>query len=115
MNKVEKIKQTKGFLGKSLVVMAALGSITMASATTTVDDGSFEDLRAVLTSWLQGSLGKILALLGFVGTFLVYLMTHKGSVLFVGILISLIAGGLVGISEVFFNIGTSTFDAPAVP
>lgn len=75
----------------------------------TVDDGSFEDLYGVFQSWLEGSLGKLLALLGFIGTFIIYLMTHKGSVLFVGVIISLIAGGVVGISQTFFNVGTSSF------
>jgi hypothetical protein len=91
-------------------VAGALAMIgTSAMATTTVNNGSFEQLMVVFSGWLQGALGKLLALLGFIGTFIIYLMTHKGSVLFVGILISLIAGGIVGISETFFNIGNSSF------
>lgn len=96
---------------KAFVMLAGLGFASNAMAQST-DDGSFDDLYVVFEDWLGGSLGKILALLGFVGTFLVYMMTHKGSVLFIGILISLIAGGLVGISDTFFGIGGSSFDTP---
>ena len=53
----------------------------------------------------------MLALIGFAGTFIVYMMTHKGSVLMIGIVISLLAGGMVGISEIFFNAGKDSFNA----
>jgi len=94
---------------KAMVGLATLGAGSSLMAAD-VDDGSFEDLFDVFTSWLGGSLGKLLALLGFAGTFIVYMMTHKGSVLFIGIVISLIAGGIPGISQTFFNAGTNSFD-----
>jgi len=55
------------------------------------------------------NLGKTLSLLGFIGTFIIYSMTHKGYVLMIGIITSLIAGGLVGISSTFFNAGQAAF------
>ncbi len=90
------------------LALAAAVALTGTSAFATAGD-SFGDLFTTFSSWLQGNLGKLLALLGFAGTFIVYMMTHKGSVLFIGIVISLIAGGLVGISETFFNAGTTAF------
>jgi len=58
---------------------------------------------------MSANLGKLLALIGFAGTFMVYMMTHKAAVLFFGIIISLIAGGMVGISSIFFEAGTASF------
>ena len=107
--------QNKSKLGKGLLALAAIGAATsaMASATTTSgwaeDTDSFGDLLGTFIDWLGGNLGKLLALLGFIGTFIIYLMTHKGSVLFIGIVISLIAGGLVGIVATFFNAGSAAF------
>lgn len=86
-----------------------LGSSAFAGG---VEDGAFEDLFNTFKEWLSGSLGKLLALLGFIGTFIIYLMTHKGSVLFIGVIISLIAGGIVGISQTFFTIGEGAFQNP---
>lgn len=68
---------------------------------------SFSKLRLDLQNKISGNLGKLFALVGFVGTFIAYLTTHKGSVLFTGAVISIVAGGLVGIIGMFFNAGTS--------
>lgn len=105
---MEKIAKKQSGLNKKLGVAAAVALLTAANASATTGD-SFGDLFTTFSTWLSGNLGKLLALLGFAGTFIVYMMTHKGSVLFIGIVISLIAGGLTGISETFFNAGTSAF------
>jgi len=111
---VSKIEE-KGKMSKALVAAAVL---TMGSSLFAADnnyqswastDDSFGDLLGTFIQWLTGNLGKTIALLGFIGTFIIYLFTHKGSVLFIGILISLIAGGLVGIVATFFNFGASAF------
>ncbi|MFL1706621.1 hypothetical protein ACHJH3_06395 [Campylobacter sp. MOP7] len=70
---------------------------------------SFSALRQDLEGKIGGNLGLLMGLLGFVGTFIAYIFTHKGSVLFTGGLLSLIAGGLTGIISYFFNVGTSGF------
>lgn len=104
--------QTKNAnLTKGLVAMAAvagLSSVSMAASLGDTSD-SFGDLLNVFVTWMNGNLGKMLALLGFIGTFVIYLMTHKGGVLFIGIVISLIAGGLVGIVSTFFQAGAVAF------
>ena len=73
------------------------------------NDQSFADLFNVFSDWLEGNHGKLLALIGFAGTVIVYMMTHKGSVLFIGVVITIIVGGMVGISQTFFNVGATTF------
>ena len=106
-NKIELIKNSRK-KDKLIFAGAAVALIgTNAMATGTSD--SFGDLFEVFRKWLEGNLGKLLALIGFAGTVIVYMMTHKGSVLFIGIVITLIVGGMVGISQTFFNIGTDSF------
>lgn len=110
--------ESKSKLGKGLLALAAVGSVSSLMATTTgfaSDDDSFGELLGTFITWLQGNLGKLLALLGFIGTFIIYLMTHKGSVLFIGVVISLVAGGLVGIVGTFFNAGAEAFEINAAP
>lgn len=100
------------FVGAAVTLVASnamAGGGTGTGTGTGVDD-SFGDLFTVFDDWLSGNLGKLLALIGFAGTFLVYMMTHKGSVLFIGVIISLIAGGIVGISETFFDAGSDAFN-----
>lgn len=113
-NSIEKVENKQNGL-KGLVAVAAVmvGSSAFAAATATgwAEDGdSFGELLGTFITWLQGNLGKLLALLGFIGTFIIYLMTHKGSVLFIGVVISIIAGGLVGIVGTFWNVGAATFE-----
>lgn len=70
---------------------------------------TFVQLRTDLQNKIGGNLGKSIAFIGFVGTFISYVMSHKGSTLVTGAVISLIAGGLVGIIGTFFNAGTKGF------
>lgn len=106
---IEKEKKELSFTQKAAIVGAVLGtSMAFADATTT-GDNAFGTLFGIFTTWLQGNLGKILALLGFFGTVVVYMMTHKASVLVIGIIISVLVGGAVGISDIFFNAGLNSF------
>ncbi len=106
-NKIELIKNSRK---KDKLIFAGAAIALIGTNAMAADDGSFEDLFNVFKDWLEGNLGKLLALIGFAGTVIVYMMTHKGSVLFIGIVITLIVGGMVGISQTFFNIGTDSFD-----
>lgn len=79
-----------------------------------IDDGAFEDLNSVFVGWLGGSLGKLLALIGFSIAIFTYVFAagygngfyRMGSI---GGTICVIAGGIVGISETFFGLGTGLF------
>jgi len=95
---------------KQKLTLGALATTGVAMASGS-DNAAFSSLYNQFTTWFSGSLGKILALLGFAGTFIVYMMTHKAGVLFIGIIISLVAGGLIGIANTFFNAGASAFSA----
>jgi len=115
MKKLEKENKKINKLGVASLVAAS--SIMIASAghtaatitSSTSGDVGFANLFNIFDSWLSGNLGKLLALIGFAGTFIVYMMTHKGSVLMIGVIISLIAGGMVGISGIFFDAGSDSF------
>lgn len=78
-------------------------------------DDSFGDLNVVFEGWIQGNLGKLIALIGFVMVFIGYIfstMSHGNAAydyLMKGSFIALVAGGLVGIVNTFFNLGSSTF------
>ena len=99
------------FLTKVLVVGAVVGTgIAFADDSSTTGDNAFGKLFGIFTTWLQGNLGKILALLGFFGTVVVYMMTHKASVLVIGIIISVLVGGATGIAGIFFNAGLNSFN-----
>jgi len=97
--------------GKKIII-GLLGLMVMsqvASAATTVDAGSFNNFYDAVVSWIQGSLGLTIALLGMLGTVIVYAFTHKGSTIFIGMLISFFVGGIVSISNTMFHIGMDAF------
>ena len=97
-------------LGLTTAAFAAGGTPGAGGKSFGDTSDSFGDLLKQFTDWMRGNLGKLLALIGFIGTFVIYLMTHKGSVLFIGVIISLIAGGLVGIVATFFSAGEKAFE-----
>lgn len=114
MSELERVEAKKGFskkLAAAAMVAGASSAFASGSGGRSFGDksDSFGDLLAVFIQWMQGNLGKLLALVGFIGTFVIYLMTHKGSVLFIGVIISIIAGGLVGIVSTFFSAGNKAF------
>jgi hypothetical protein len=95
---------------KAFFILAGMAALaTNASAATTIDAGSFDDFYGAIASWIQGSLGYVIALLGMIGTLVIYAFTHKGAVLFIGMLLSFFVGGAVGISQTMFKIGSDTF------
>lgn len=98
---------TRSKLMVGAMLSLALGNTAFAA--TTIDDGSFQNFYDALVSWVQGSLGYVIALLGMLGTIIVYAFTHKGAVLFIGMLLSFFVGGVVGISKTMFSIGTGAF------
>ena len=102
---------TKNAKLKGLVAMAAVSALASSASAAALGDttDSFGSLLGLFVTWMQGNLGKMLALLGFIGTFVIYLMTHKAGVLFIGIIISIIAGGMIGIVSTFFDAGTGAF------
>jgi len=108
MTKMIKKDAVASELKMNKMAVAAAG-VALATTSTFASGDSFGDLFTTFGDWLSGNLGKLLALLGFAGTFIIYMMTHRGSVLFIGIVISLVAGGMVGISETFFNAGSQAF------
>lgn len=92
--------------------MLGLGAILMGTSAFAADaNAGFDSFYTVVKGWVGGSLGYIIALLGMVGTLVVYAFTHKGSVIFIGTLIAFFAGALVGLSQVMFDAGTGTFQA----
>lgn len=81
-----------------------------------IDDGAFEDLNSVFVGWLGGSLGKLLALIGFAMVFAAYIFQAGFGIGdgfyrtgLIGGTICVIAGGIVGISDTFFGLGTGLF------
>jgi hypothetical protein len=79
-------------------------------------DDSFGDLYLVFEDWIQGNLGKLLALLGFLIWFIGFIVqaigggnVFSGGFTFQLGFVPLIAGGIVGIANTFFNLGSTTF------
>lgn len=65
--------------------------------------------------YISGNLGKIITLIGFLLTFILFTLSNtnnKTYVLFSGIIISIIIGSLIGVSSIFFDAGTCAMGAP---
>jgi|SaaInl8_150m_RNA_FD_contig_61_578082_length_1243_multi_9_in_0_out_0_1 hypothetical protein len=113
-NKIQKFREgnfsakEKSSFVKKAAVVALLASTPLIASN---QNAAFTNFKNIMTTWLEGDLGYIIALFGFVGTLVVYAFTHKGSVLFIGAIISFLAGGMVGISQQFFNVGKTGFNS----
>jgi len=83
---------------KILFIFILFSTIVFASPELGADN-----VYQAFESWLGGNLGKLLALIGFIGTFIIYIMTMRGYVLIIGIVISLMSGAIIGITQIFFK------------
>ena len=54
--------------------------------------------------FLLKNIGKLLALVGFMLTFIIYMMTHKGEVLLIGVVTSIIIGAGIGLGSIYGSI-----------
>jgi hypothetical protein len=88
---------------KKLVLIGIIFSVSLFA------QDSFGQLNDVFVDWVQG-----LALISFTIWFVGFAFSKgeilKGRFMFIG-LIPLIAGGLVGIANTFFNLGGTAFSA----
>lgn len=96
---------------KKIILVILFCSISVFAT----DTDSFGQLNSVLMDWLNGNLGKLLALIGVMIFFLGILMegisggnTIRPALMKIGF-IPLIAGGIVGIANTFFNMGITVF------
>jgi hypothetical protein len=99
-----------------IVLFILIFAISVYAGDIDIDDGAFEDLNSVFVGWLGGSLGKLLALIGFAIAIFTYVFAAgygDGDGFYrmglIGGTICVIAGGVVGISETFFGFGTGLF------
>jgi len=84
-------------------------------AATTISGGAMDNVTDAFASWMQGSLGLIIALLGTLGSLIWFLigegvMGGSKKALFVGILVSFFAGGMVSIAITMMNLGRNAFN-----
>ena len=80
---------------KKLFVFLLFSSIVFAQT----KEPALKLLLDNFASYIGGNSGKLLSLFGFMGTFIIYMMTHKGGVLFIGILLSLLFGAGLGMVD----------------
>ena len=96
---------------KKIILVILFCSISVFAT----DTDSFGQLNGVFVDWLNGNLGKLLALIGFLIVFLTYVFGQitDGSKLYkfflIGGTMCVIAGGMVGIAQTFFNMGLTVF------
>lgn len=111
LNKISNRKKALLFLLPLTAISAFASSANKWEDILPTSGGSgFQYMREDLEDKIAGNLGKLIAVLGFLGAFISYIVSHKGSVLVLGVVISLIAGGLVGIIGTFFNVGAAGFE-----
>jgi len=103
---VKEQKRSKLLAVAALTALAAVGANAADSNTTSATaNQAFGGLYKTFSTFMSNNLGKTLSLLGFIGTVIIYMMTHRGSILFVGIMISIMAGAAVPLANYFFDIG----------
>lgn len=92
---------------KHLVVLTLTLLITVPSFAASTDPwGNFTDL---IITWIQGNLGKLLAILTVMIGAIIALTTHSVKPLAWSIVIAIFVGGIVGIARMFFEAGQGAF------
>lgn len=96
-------------LNKFLKILAFVGLLVMPQVASASGTDSFGVFANQLGGWLTGNLGYIIAIVSLIGSVVLYAFTHKGAVIIIGIIISFLAGGSVGIAKFFFSQGGTAF------
>jgi len=99
---------------KTLFLMLVVSNLFAA---TTISAGAMLSIEDAFVSWLSGSLGYLIALIGMMGTILYYMIfvTSSGkekngmAFIFYGMMVSFFAGGIVGIARMMMGAGANSF------
>lgn len=100
------------------VVVVLLIAVASVFASTTANAVAFDGVADALVAWMQGSLGYTISLLGILFTLLSYKLWDvfpgyrpiPAYWVGAGILVSIMAGALVGITGQMFGLGSEVFN-----
>ena len=102
-SKISRVDAIKIGLG---LFMAA----TPVMAQTTDPWGNFYTLTK---TWIQGNLGKFIALLIFIIGLIMGAFTHSAKPIVIALIFAVVIGGAIGLVGLFFNTGSSAFSTPS--
>jgi len=114
INEIAEIVAETSRISRSDAVKIGLG-LFIASApamaqTTTTDP--WKDFYTLTKNWIQGNLGKFLALLIFVIGLVIAAFTHSAKPIVYALILAVVIGGAVGLVGMFFNVGSDSFSTP---
>jgi len=69
----------------------------------------WQNFLDLLTNWIVGNLGKMLALISVIVGAVISLATHRFQPLVWSIIIGVVIGGAVGLAKLFFSAGGTAF------
>jgi len=102
--------KTKELLKKHspTVAVVLLTSLILTSPAFAATD-PWQNFLNLLTNWIVGNLGKMLALIAVITGSVISLATHRFQPLVWSIIIGVVLGGAVGLAKLFFSAGGSAF------
>ncbi|ACO05003.1 hypothetical protein PERMA_A0047 (plasmid) [Persephonella marina EX-H1] len=113
INEIAEIVAETSRISRSDAVKIGLGlfiASAPAMAQTTDPWGNFYTLTK---NWIQGNLGKFIALLIFVIGLIIAAFSHSAKPIVYALILAVVIGGAVGLVGMFFNVGSSSFSTPS--
>jgi len=98
--------RTRTLFVAALLTLLVAGFVESALAQNTDPWQNFLD---ILINWIIGNLGKFIALIIMFVASLIAAFTHSARPLAWGIILAIVIGGLVGITNLFFSAGQQGF------
>jgi len=94
---------------KGRLLITFLAVLFMAFFEPAYAQDPWENFANLLIEWITGNLGKTLSLLGMLIAVFILLVTHSWRIFLYAVVISVLIGGLVGITRMFFEAGSGAF------
>ena len=89
-------------------VLGVADGFAQTGGTTDASD-PWSSITTTIITWITGSLGKLIALVGIIISVIASLITHSFKPLVYGVILSVVVGGMVGIAKTFFEAGSTAF------
>lgn len=73
----------------------------------------WQNFYTLTKSWIQGNLGKFVALVVFIVGLVMAAFSHSAKPIVYALILAVVIGGAIGLVGLFFNAGSSSFGTPS--
>lgn len=112
VNDIAEIVAEASKISRADAIKIGLG-LFMAATPVMAQTDPWGNFYTLTKTWIQGNLGKFIALLIFIIGLIMGAFTHSAKPIVISLIFAVVIGGAIGLVGLFFNTGSTAFSTPS--